>query len=62
MDRGADLSLAIDLLMIGDFAAHHVQPLGVVHHLLGNEQFAIYETAELGQDLFDAITQLRRMQ
>jgi len=48
MDRGADVA-GVDDLPLGDLRAHHVQPLGVVHDFLRDEQLAVHQPAELAR-------------
>src|SRR5690606_24029847 len=60
MDRGADVA-CVDLLKIGDAMTHHVQPLGVMHNLLWDQQLAIHQPAKLTENLLHALAQLRRM-
>ena len=51
----------VDGLALCNFAAHHVHPFGVVHDLFGNQQFVIYQAAQLAENFFHFLAQRCRL-
>ena len=60
MDGGADIA-DVDDLMLLDAVAHHVQPFRIMNDLLGDQQLAVDQAAELAENLLHLLAQLRRM-
>ena len=57
----ARILLHVDHLMLLDAVAHHVQPFRIVDHLLGDQQLAVDQAAELAEDLLHLLAQLGGM-